>query len=295
MRKKTKRIKLFDIVNVIIMIGIGAITLLPCLTVVAKALSEPKYVLSGAVGIWPKGFQLGTIQYILKKAEFLNAFRVSVIMTLAGTALAMVLTILAAYPLSKPSLRGRKIFLYIFVFIMLFHAGMVPNYLLYRSLHLTNTIFALIFSGGFSVFNLFVVKNYFESLPESVEEAAKIDGASNWKILIRVVLPMSMPVLATVTLFYGVGYWNNYFSGVLYITNPQLRSLQHYLYDLITMVVTSMDASGNASSTAEELSAISSENIRSATIVVSTVPILVLYPFLQRYFVKGVTIGSVKG
>lgn len=295
MRKKTKRIKLFDIVNVIIMIGIGAITLLPCLTVVAKALSEPKYVLSGAVGIWPKGFQLGTIQYILKKAEFLNAFRVSVIMTLAGTALAMVLTVLAAYPLSKPSLRGRKIFLYIFVFIMLFHAGMVPNYLLYRSLHLTNTIFALIFSGGFSVFNLFVVKNYFESLPESVEEAAKIDGASNWKILIRVVLPMSMPVLATVTLFYGVGYWNNYFSGVLYITNPQLRSLQHYLYDLITMVVTSMDASGNASSTAEELSAISSENIRSATIVVSTVPILVLYPFLQRYFVKGVTIGSVKG
>lgn len=295
MKKGKKRIKIFDVVNIVILVTVGAATLFPCLTVVAKALSDPKYVLAGAVGIWPKGFQLGTIQYILQKAEFINAFRVSVTMTVAGTAMAMVLTVLAAYPLSKPKLRGRKFFLYIFVFVMLFHAGMVPNYLLYRSLHLTNTIFALIFSGGFSVFNLFVVKNYFESLPESVEEAAKIDGASNWRILIRVVLPMSLPVLATVTLFYGVGYWNNYFSGVLYITNPQLRSLQQYLYDLITMAVASTDASGNASSTAEELSAISSENIRSATIVVSTVPILVLYPFLQKYFVKGVTIGSVKG
>lgn len=295
MRKKKKRIKIFDIVNIVLLTGAGVITLLPCLTVLAKALSDPKYVLAGAVGIWPKGFQLGTIQFIMKKAEFLNAFRVSVIMTVAGTALAMILTVLAAYPLSKPRLRGRKFFLYMFVFVMLFHAGMVPNYLLYRSLHLTNTIFALIFSGGFSVFNLFVVKNYFESLPESVEEAAKIDGGSNWKILFMVVLPMSMPVLATVTLFYGVGYWNNYFSGVLYITNPQLRSLQQYLYDLITMATAAVDAAGNASASAEELSAISSENIRSATIVVSTVPILVLYPFLQKYFVKGVTIGSVKG
>jgi len=143
--------------------------------------------------------------------------------------------------------------------------------------------------------NLFIVKNYFESLPESVEEAAKMDGASNMKILFQVVIPMSMPVLATVTLFYGVSYWNNYFSGVMYITDPQKKSLQQYLYDLITMATSMRDASGNLSGGLESLEVVASDNIRSATIVVSTVPILILYPFLQKYFVKGVTVGSVKG
>lgn len=290
--KNKNRIKIFDIVNIILMLGMGAITLIPCLTVVAKAFSDPKYVLSGDVGIIPKGFQLDTILFVLQKAEFLNAFRVSVIVTIVGTIIAMILTILAAYPLSKPDLKGRKVFLYIFVFVMLFNAGMVPKYLLYRSMNLTNTIWALIFSGAFSVSNMFIVKNFFESLPESVEEAAKIDGASNMRVLFNVVLPMSTPVLATVTLFYGVGYWSNYFSGVMYITDPKLKSLQHYLYDLITMVL----SSGNMGATElEALSAISSENLRSATIVLSTIPILILYPYLQKYFVKGISIGSVKG
>ena len=291
---RVKKIKVFDVINVLFLLLLGIITLVPVLTVVAEAFSDPRYVVLGDVGIVPKGFQLDTIKFVLKRVEFLNAFRVSVIVTIAGTALAMVLTVFAAYPLSKPSLRGRKFFLYIFVFVMLFHAGMVPNYLLYRSLHLTNTLWALIFSGAFSVFNLFVVKNYFESLPESVEEAAKIDGASNITALFKVVLPMSLPVLATVTLFYGVGFWNNYFSGVMYITKPDLKSLQQYLYDLITMT-SETDASGNTLQSAESLVVLSSDNVRSATIVVSTVPILILYPFLQKYFVKGVTVGSVKG
>ena len=289
-----KKIKVFDVINVLFLLLLGIVTLVPVLTVVAEAFSDPRYVVLGDVGIVSKGFQLDTIKFVLKRVEFLNAFKVSVIVTIAGTALAMVLTVSAAYPLSKPSLRGRKFFLYIFVFVMLFHAGMVPNYLLYRSLHLTNTLWALIFSGAFSVFNLFVVKNYFESLPESVEEAAKIDGASNITALFKVVLPMSLPVLATVTLFYGVGFWNNYFSGVMYITKPDLKSLQQYLYDLITMT-SETDASGNTLQSAESLVVLSSDNVRSATIVVSTVPILILYPFLQKYFVKGVTVGSVKG
>lgn len=290
-----KKMKPFDMFNLLLMTLTGAVTLLPCLTVVAKALSAPKYVLAGAVGIWPKEAQLDTVLFVLQKAEFLNAFRVTVVVTLSGTLFAMILTVCAAYPLSKPGLWGRKFFLYIFVFVMLFHAGMVPNYLLYRSLHLNNTLWALVFSGGFSVFNLFIVKNYFESLPESVEEAARIDGASNMKILLRVVIPMSMPVLATVTLFYGVSYWNNYFSGVMYITDPQKKTLQQYLYDLISMATSLRDASGSLAGGLESLDVVSSENIRSATIVVSTVPILVLYPFLQKYFVKGVTVGSVKG
>ncbi len=292
---KQKKFEIFPIINIIILTLFGIITLYPCLNVVAKAFSSQGYVISGQVYLWPKDFQLDTLKYVLTQPEFLNAFKISVFVTIFGTLFAMLLTVLTAYPLSKPSLRGRKFFLGIFVFIMLFNAGMVPNYILYRSLHLTNTIWALIFSGAFSVFNLFIVKNYYESLPETVEEAARIDGASNLVTLFRIVLPMSMPVIATVTLFYGVSYWNNYFAGVMYITDPALKSLQQYLYDLITLAMNTTDTSGNAIADAESIANTTGEVVRSATIVVSTVPILVLYPFLQKYFVKGVTIGSVKG
>ena len=164
-----KKIKAFDVINILLMILLGAITLIPVLTVVAKAFSDPTYVIAGRVGILPKGFQLDTIKYVLNKPEFLNAFKNSVFVTGVGTIMAMFMTVSAAYPLSKPELRGRKFFLYIFVFVMLFGAGMVPSYLLYNSLHLLNTRWALIFASGFSVFNLLVVKNYFEQLPESIE------------------------------------------------------------------------------------------------------------------------------
>lgn len=214
--------------------------------------------------------------------------------TITGTIGAMLLTVMAAYPLSKPHLIGRKFFLYIFVFIMLFSAGMVPNYILFRTLHLTNTIFALIFSGMFSSFNLFLIKNYFETLPEVIEEAARIDGASNMRIFFSVVLPMSTPVLATVTLYYAVAYWSNYFAGVMYITDANLKPLQQYMFDLVTQATSLQDSSGNFGDVNQAMN-VSGENIRAATIVVSTIPILCVYPFLQKYFVKGITIGSVKG
>lgn len=219
---------------------------------------------------------------------------VSVIVTIFGTLGAMFLTVMAAYPLSKPHLKGRKFFLYIFVFIMLFSAGMVPNYILFRTLHLTNTIFALIFSGMLSSFNLFLIKNYFETLPEVIEEAARIDGASNMRTFFSVVLPMSTPVLATVTLYYAVGYWSNYFAGVMYITDASLKPLQQYMFDLVTQATSLQDTTGSFSDVNQAMN-VSGENIRSATIVVSTIPILCVYPFLQKYFVKGITIGSVKG
>jgi len=292
--RKKDRVSVFMIINVFFLSLFGLITLLPFMHVIAKAFSGEGPVIAGLVTFWPKQFQIDTVLYVLKKPEFLDSFRVTVIVTIVGTAIAMFLTVTAAYPLSKPSLRGRKIFLYIFVFIMLFHAGMVPNYLLFRSLRLTNTIWALIFSGTFSVFNMFVVKNYFESLPDSVEEAAKIDGASNAYILVKVVLPMSTPVLATVTLFYGVAFWNNYMSGVLYITDASLKPLQQYLYDLINEALNLFDETGNIRDMDKAMN-LTGESVRSATIVVSTFPILLLYPFLQKYFVKGITIGSVKG
>lgn len=292
--KKKRFFSLFDIVNTTVLIMIGLITLLPVLNMASKAFSSEGHVIAGNVMFWPVEFQLDTIKHVLTTPEFGTSFMVSVMVTILGTLGAMFLTVTAAYPLSKPSLKGRKIFLYIFVFIMLFNAGMVPNYLLFRSLKLTNTIFALIFSGMFSVFNMFLMKNYFESLPEAIEEAAKIDGAGNMKTFVQIVLPMSLPVLATVTLFYAVGYWGSYFAGVMYITDAKLKPLQQYMYDLITQATSMQDMTGNFGDVNQAMNA-SGENVRSATIVVSTIPILCVYPFLQRYFVKGITVGSVKG
>lgn len=291
---KRKKITLFDGVNTTLLVVFGIIMLLPVLNVFSKAFSGEGHVIAGKVLFWPVDFQLNTVKYVIESFQFRHSFLVSVAVTVIGTAGAMIITTMAAYPLSKPQLRGRKIFLYLFVFIMLFNAGMVPNYLLYRSLKLTNTLGALVFSGMFSVFNLFMVKNYFESLPETVEEAAKVDGASNIRIFLSVVLPMSLPMLATVTLFYAVSYWENYFSGVLYITRQDLKPLQQYLYDLITQATNLQDSSGGIKDVDAAMN-VSGENIRSAAIVVSTVPILLVYPFLQKYFVKGITIGSVKG
>ncbi len=292
--KKKKHVSLFDVVNITVMILVGLIMLLPVLNLASKAFSSEGNVIAGKVLFWPVDFQTDTVKYVLTTPEFSTSFMVTVTVTLVGTLGAMFLTVMAAYPLSKPHLKGRKFFLYIFVFIMLFSAGMVPNYILFRTLHLTNTIFALIFSGMLSSFNLFLIKNYFESLPEVIEEAARIDGASNMRIFFSVVLPMSMPVLATVTLFYAVSYWSNYFAGVMYITDASLKPLQQYMFDLITQATSLQDASGNFGDVNQAMN-VSGENIRAATIVVSTVPILCVYPFLQRYFVKGITVGSVKG
>ena len=218
----------------------------------------------------------------------------TVFITIIGTAGAMALTILTAYPLSKVRLRGRKFFIYIYMFIMLFSGGMVPSYILYRSLHLINTIWALVLSGMFSVYNMLVMKSFFETIPESLEEAAKVDGASDFTVLRKVVLPISKPVLATVSLFYAVTYWNNYFSSVMYITKQELKPLQRYLFDLVT-AVNSVDNSIGAEVNLEVAMNLTGENTRAAAIVVAVFPILCVYPFLQKYFQKGMTIGAVKG
>ena len=297
-KKKKHRFSLMSTIIVILVVIFAILVLLPVLNVFSAAVSSLGYVMTGAVTFWPKGFQLDTVRYVLGRSEFQSAIQVTLTVTLAGTALAMFLTVTAAYPLSKPHLKGRKVFLYMYVIVMLFGAGMVPNYLLYRSLNLTNTIWALIFSGAFSVYNMFIVKNYMESLPEAVEESAMLDGAGNITILTRIVLPMSLPVLATMTLFYAVGYWNSYFAGVMYITKPSLKPLQQYLLDLVNATSNSTDNQMMNSSNqdlAEQIANMGGRGMQAATITLSMLPIMCVYPFLQKYFVKGITIGSVKG
>jgi putative aldouronate transport system permease protein len=286
--------RIFDLINVVVMLVVAAVTLVPFLNVIAKAFSSGGAVSSGRVSIIPIGFQLDTMKFVLQEPQFKSSMVISLTVTLIGTIGAMILTILTAYPLSKLHFRGRKVFLYIFIFTMLFQGGIVPNFLLYKSLGLTNTINALIFSGMFSVYNMLIMKTFFEGLPETIEEAAKIDGASNLKILFKIVLPISKPVLATIGLFYAVNYWNNYFNAVLYITKPELKPLQQYLYELVTSATNILDSAGGVKDI-EVASNLSGETIRSATILASTLPILCLYPWLQKYFQKGMTIGSVKG
>ncbi|GIQ64339.1 carbohydrate ABC transporter permease [Paenibacillus cisolokensis] len=282
--------KLFNAFNHLFFILAGITTLLPFVNLLAKSLSSESAVISGTVGLWPVGWQTGTYRYVLQNAMFLNAFQVSVLVTVVGTALSLAMTTITAYPLSKPRLRGRKWFLLLFIFTMLFSGGLIPTYLLMHNLGLVNSLPVLFLPAMVNVFNMLIIKNYFEGLPDSLEESAKLDGAGNIRILLYVVLPLSLPVLATIALFFAVAFWNDYFAPMIYITNPSLKPLQLYLKELLVasggeFLKDNVDAALNTTP----------QSIQAASILLATVPILLVYPFLQKYFVKGVLIGSVKG
>ena len=274
------------------LILIGALMLFPFLNMAAKSFSSENAILTGKVLFWPVGFQTGTYKYVMRQAQFWNSFKVSVMITLMGTAGAMIISCLTAYPLSKTWLYGRKPLLLLFVFTMLFGGGMVPSYLLMRSLGLINTIWVLFVPAMLSVYNMILLKNFFEDIPDSIEESAELDGAGSLRILVSIVLPMSLPAIATIGLFYAVGFWDNYMSGLLYITKPDLKPLQQYLYEIVTE---SINVDETLSMDAQENAALNTDAIRSATIMLACVPIMCVYPFLQKYFVKGMRVGSVKG
>lgn len=285
--------KLFVLSNYTFFILMGVITVFPFLNLIAKSLSSEAAVISGQVNLIPVDMQFGTYEFVLSDNLFQSAFRNSVIVTVVGTILALIMTILAAYPLSKPRLRGRSIFILMFVFTMLFSGGLIPTYLLIQKLGLINTLPVLFLPAMISVFNMLVIKSYFEGIPDALEESAKIDGASNTRILVQIVLPLSMPVLATISLFYAVAFWNDFFMAMIYINSPELKPMQLYLKELLAsandvfMRLDTIDV--NMAMNA------SPQAIQAASIIVATVPILLVYPFLQKYFVKGVMLGSVKG
>lgn len=289
--KLSKGEKIFSVFNYIFLGLIALITLLPFLNVAAKSLSSESAVISGAVSFWPVGIQFGTYAYVLKDQLFLNSFKSSLFITLMGTLLSTALTALTAYPLAQKGLRGRKMFMLMFVFSMLFNGGMIPNYLLIKSLGLMENLWAIILPSMINVFNLLVIKSYFEDVPEAIYEAAKIDGASNFRIFYAIVLPISLPVLATIVLFYAVYYWNDYFNAMLYITKPAMKPLQLYLYELITQSQNLKEGLVDVT----QATNLTGQSIRAASIMISTLPILISYPLLQKYFVKGMVIGAVKG
>jgi putative aldouronate transport system permease protein len=282
--------KIFTVINYIFFILLGLSTIFPFINLIAKSFSSEAAVVSGMVTLYPIDFQLGTYKYVASNSMFIQAFIVSITVTLVGSLLALFMTTLAAYPLSKTRLRGRKFFIIMYLFTMLFSGGLIPTYLLMHKLDLIDKLPVLFLPFMINVYNMLIIKSYFESLPDSLEESAKIDGASNMTILTRIILPLSMPVLATIGLFYAVTFWNDYFTSLIYINSADLKPLQLYLKELFVtstdaFMRTNVDASLN----------VSPQSIQAASIILATLPIVVVYPFLQKYFVKGVLVGSVKG
>ena len=275
--------------NIMLLALVSLICLLPFVHMIAKSFSGAAAVSAGRVTFYPIDFTLNTYRYVLQDSLFFSSFRNSVIITVGGTLLSLTFTVLAAYPLSKQHLRGRRVILLLYVFTMLFYGGMVSIYVFMRTLNLLNTLACQIIPLLVSQYNLFVMKTFFEGIPESIEESAHIDGADPLRTLVSIVLPLSLPSLATIGLFYAVAYWNNYYHPMLFITRADVKPLQMYLYELITTTqnlyeVDPVIAAG-----------LSSSGMQAAAIVVSTLPILLVYPFLQKYFIKGLTVGSVKG
>lgn len=283
--------KLIDTVVWLIVILMTLCCLLPLLNTLAISFSNISAVNANQVGILPVGFTLSSYKKLLEDNQFWRSAWISVLRVVLGTGLNMLMMILLAYPLSKSKNRfaSRDIYMKLVIFAMLFNGGLIPGYIIVSKLHLLNTIWALVLPGAVPVFNVILLMNFMKGLPEALEEAAVIDGASEWTILTRVVLPISKPGLATVALFCIVNHWNDYFQGLIYMRTPSKYPLQTYIQQLTIDVSQITDP--------QQLiyfMTISTRTLNAAKIVVATVPLLVIYPFLQRYFVTGIVIGAVK-
>lgn len=288
---KTREEKIIAVI-VYITLGLFALsTLYPFINILAKAFSSYEANITGRIFMIPEGFQVQTMKNVVLKQQFWKALWVSLRIAVCGTALSLLLSGMAAYALSRPRLHGRSFFTVAFVFTMMFSGGMVPTYIVVRELGLLNTLWAVILPNAISVYNMLIMKSAFESISPSLEESAKIDGASNFTVFWRIMLPVVMPTIAAVSLFFAVGFWNEYWSAMLYITKNDLKPIQLYLLDIVNFA---MDTSNI--NTAEGLMALTDapQAIRAATIIAATIPVLLVYPFVQKYFVKGVMIGSVK-
>lgn len=266
--------------------------ILPFIHIAAKSISSNSAVLARSVYLLPKEINFDAYASILKDGGMVYSIIYSVIVTLLFTFLGMIVCTCAAYPLSKKRLKGRKFFTFIFMFPMYFSAGLIPQYLLYQQLNLLNTVWVLILPLIYSAYNMLIMRTYFQSnIPDSLEESAILDGATNFQILIRIALPLSKPILATLALFYAVGRWNSYADNMYFIKTENLKMVQYKLFQMVA------SASEAQSSTLSEAAAVQStpEVLQAAAIMFVTIPIICVYPFLQKYFVKGVMIGAVKG
>lgn len=287
----SKKIKINwgTVINYLLLTILVVICFYPFLNVVAYSFSSNRAVLSGTVTFFPIEMQLDAYKEIVHRGQIWTAMRVTMVVTMLGTAIGLILTVFAAYALSKDKLKGRRWISGMILFTMYFNGGIIPTFLVIKNLGMYDQLTSLYIPSAVNVFNFIVMRTFFREIPKSLEEAAYLDGATDVQILFKIVLPLSMPIIATIGLFYAVYYWNDYFNALIYIQSPEKYTLQLRLRSLL--FAGELGAAGNEG-LAQQVMA---ESLKMACIVVGTVPILAVYPWLQKYFVKGVMLGSVKG
>ena len=286
------KFRISDAVMMIILVLLCATCVLPFLHLLAKSISGNEFVIAKKIAFWPKGINFEAYASIFRDGGMVYSMIYSVIVTAIFTALGMAVCTCAAYPLSKKRLKGRTFFTFLLMFPMYFSAGLIPSYLLYKDLHMLDTMWVLILPLIYSPYNMLIMKtNLQASIPDSLEESAFLDGATNFQILWKIVLPLSEPIIATLSLFYAVGRWNSYADNKYYIKSESLKMIQYKLSQLVSSAAEAQTA------TLSEAAAVTStpEVLQAAAIMFVTIPIICIYPFLQKYFVKGVMVGAVKG
>ncbi|NLK99158.1 MAG: carbohydrate ABC transporter permease [Clostridiales bacterium] len=289
--RKKKKLTIGSVILYLLIILLAFICLYPFLNVLSYSLSGYNAVLSGRVTFYPIDLDFGAYKEILARSQIWLSMRTTVLITLMGTATSLFLTTLAAYALSRKDLPGKKFISGMILFTMYFSGGMIPTFMVVRGVGLYDTLGALFIPQAISVFNFIIMRTFFREMPESLEEAAKIDGASDLQVLTRIILPLSLAIIATMGLFYAVGYWNSYFDALLYIQNPDKFTLQLRLRSLLF----GEELNNSAASLEGGGTQVMTQSLKMATVAVSTIPILIVYPWLQKYFVKGVMLGSIKG
>jgi putative aldouronate transport system permease protein len=285
--------RIFDGAVYLLAAVILIVVLYPLLFVVSASFSSPDLVINGKVVLLPKGITLEAYQKVFENSDIWIGYRNTIFYTAVGTLINLVLTVCAAYPLSRKDLPLRNFFMLLMIFTMYFNGGMIPTYLLVRDLHLNDSIWAMLIPNAIATYNVIIARTYFEStIPYEIYESAMLDGCSNIRMLTRIVIPLSMPIIAVLVLFYSVGHWNAFFNALIYLRRRELYPLQLILRDILILNQTE-DMGTNSVGMGEKI--LMAESIKYSVIIVSSVPVLLLYPFVQKYLVKGIMIGAIKG
>ncbi|NLO37299.1 MAG: carbohydrate ABC transporter permease [Clostridiaceae bacterium] len=286
--RRTRGEHVFNVFNILALGLLGFTCLMPFVHIIAKSLSSEIYVLAKEVVFLPKGFTLNAYYFIVINNQFQKSFTLTVSITVIGTAVALLTTAMTAFVLTRKDLPGGMFIALLYIFTMFFGGGMIATYILYKQIGLIDNYWVLIFPACINPFNIVLMRNFFESISPSLEESAKIDGASHFRILFKLILPLSKAALATIGLFFAVTYWNSFVGALLYTTKRELMTMQLYLRNMLTAIDNLMDTNS------EMLDTLATETVRAATIIAAMVPILMVYPFVQKYFVKGIMIGAIK-
>ncbi|MCM3261132.1 carbohydrate ABC transporter permease [Paenibacillus lautus] len=292
LKRRTKGEAFFDIFNNFGMLIVCFLTIYPIWYVLVNAFNDGQDAMRGGIYWWPRMFSLENFSAVFQSSGIMTAMGITVAKTVIGVFIHVLFTAMVAYAFSRKGLIGGKFYILLGTVTMFFGGGLIPTYLLIKDLNMLDSFLVYIIPAMFSFFDLIIFMTFFREIPDGLEEAAKIDGANDWSIFLRVVLPVSMPVIATIALFHGVYQWNDYFTGVIYINNTDLQPIQTYLYKVVAQSSSNQMMAQVPGGVAKT---VTSQSIKMATMVVTTAPIVFVYPFLQRYFVKGMMIGSIKG